>query len=147
MIQARKLPERVATLTTFSTVSNWPILRDQVTATNDRFSALRCYCQSRDIWSRQQESNLHPTLRRHVHYPLCYGETGGAKAVPSRNYSRDGAKSTLLRRVSVQWRLSSSFCGIQSWQSSPFPTPNWPSATLPCSIMPSFRSKPASASA
>lgn len=25
-------------------------------------------------WSRRQESNLYPTLRRHVHYPLCYGE-------------------------------------------------------------------------
>ena len=27
------------------------------------------------IWSRRQGSNLYPTLRRHVHYPLCYGET------------------------------------------------------------------------
>lgn len=26
------------------------------------------------IWSRQQESNLYFTLRRHAHYPLCYGE-------------------------------------------------------------------------
>lgn len=26
-------------------------------------------------WSRRQESDLYPTLRRHVHYPLCYGET------------------------------------------------------------------------
>jgi hypothetical protein len=25
-------------------------------------------------WSPRQESNLYPTLRRHVHYPLCYGE-------------------------------------------------------------------------
>lgn len=27
-----------------------------------------------EFWSRRQESNLYPTLRRHVHYPLCYGE-------------------------------------------------------------------------
>ena len=26
-------------------------------------------------WSRQQESNLHYTLRRHGYYPLYYGET------------------------------------------------------------------------
>lgn len=25
-------------------------------------------------WSPRQESNLDPTLRRHVHDPLCYGE-------------------------------------------------------------------------
>lgn len=28
-----------------------------------------------NFWSRRQESNLYPTLRRHVHYPLCYGES------------------------------------------------------------------------
>ena len=30
--------------------------------------------ESVGCWSRRQESNLNPTLRRHVHYPLCYGE-------------------------------------------------------------------------
>lgn len=25
-------------------------------------------------WSPRLESNQYPTLRRHVHYPLCYGE-------------------------------------------------------------------------
>ena len=25
------------------------------------------------LWSRRQESNLYFTLRRHAHYPLCYG--------------------------------------------------------------------------
>jgi hypothetical protein len=29
------------------------------------------------VWkSRHRESNADPTLRRHVHYPLCYGESG-----------------------------------------------------------------------
>ena len=28
----------------------------------------------RPRWSRRQESNLYFTLRRHAHYPLCYGE-------------------------------------------------------------------------
>ena len=28
------------------------------------------------VWSRRQESNLYLTLRRRVHYPLCYGEVG-----------------------------------------------------------------------
>jgi hypothetical protein len=27
--------------------------------------------------SPRQESNLYPTLRRRVHYPLCYEEVGG----------------------------------------------------------------------
>ena len=27
-------------------------------------------------WSPRQESNLYPTLRRRVHYPLCYEEWG-----------------------------------------------------------------------
>ena len=26
------------------------------------------------VWSPRLESNQYPTLRRHVHYPLCYGE-------------------------------------------------------------------------
>lgn len=30
-------------------------------------------------WSPRQESNLYPTLRRHVHYPLCYGEDVAAR--------------------------------------------------------------------
>jgi ATP-binding cassette subfamily F protein uup len=36
-------------------------------------------------WSLRQESNLYPTLRRHVHYPLCYGETlrNGKKSISS----------------------------------------------------------------
>ena len=37
------------------------------------------------MWSPRLESNQYPTLRRHVHYPLCYGEDardteGGTKA-------------------------------------------------------------------
>ena len=31
-------------------------------------------------WSPRLESNQYPTLRRHVHYPLCYGELAGPKA-------------------------------------------------------------------
>ena len=34
-----------------------------------------------EFWSRRQESNLYPTLRRHVHYPLCYGEMLGKQKV------------------------------------------------------------------
>jgi hypothetical protein len=46
-------------------------------------------------WSPRQESNLDPTLRRHVHYPLCYGEdaseaTGAAR---SRTNLRFGERS------------------------------------------------------
>ena len=29
-------------------------------------------------WSPRLESNQYPTLRRHVHYPLCYGEEAGS---------------------------------------------------------------------
>ena len=32
------------------------------------------------MWSPRLESNQYPTLRRHVHYPLCYGEDAGAAA-------------------------------------------------------------------
>ena len=32
-------------------------------------------CVRKVSWPRRQGSNLYPTLRRHVHYPLCYGET------------------------------------------------------------------------
>ncbi len=45
-----------------------------------------------DGWSPRLESNQYPTLRRHVHYPLCYGEdagqydlTGGIIADPPDN--------------------------------------------------------------
>jgi hypothetical protein len=30
----------------------------------------------RGRWSPRLESNQYPTLRRHVHYPLCYGVGG-----------------------------------------------------------------------
>ena len=35
-------------------------------------------------WSPRLESNQYPTLRRHVHYPLCYGEDAHA-AVKQRS--------------------------------------------------------------
>ncbi|SPE35201.1 hypothetical protein SBBP1_80035 [Burkholderiales bacterium] len=48
-------------------------------------------------WSPRQESNLDLTLRRRVHYPLCYGErrakyTGATVAICLRN-----AQSRVLR--------------------------------------------------
>lgn len=38
-------------------------------------------------WSPRLESNQYPTLRRHVHYPLCYGEEAGS--AKSGNASQD----------------------------------------------------------
>jgi hypothetical protein len=34
-------------------------------------------------WSLRLESNQYPTLRRHVHYPLCYGEDARAAGGPA----------------------------------------------------------------
>ncbi len=39
-------------------------------------------------WSRRQESDLYLTLRRHVHYPLCYGETVVTWRTSTQDYSR-----------------------------------------------------------
>ena len=38
----------------------------------------------RPRWSRRQESNLYFTLRRHAHYPLCYGEGWGILGCPPK---------------------------------------------------------------
>ena len=35
----------------------------------------------RERWSPRLESNQYPTLRRHVHYPLCYGEDAQSERI------------------------------------------------------------------
>jgi hypothetical protein len=47
-----------------------------------------------DCWSLRLESNQYPTLRRHVHYPLCYGED----AVPAIDDGGQGRALPAVRR-------------------------------------------------
>ena len=50
------------------------VLREQERTAANGLNGWEGVGQSREGWSLRLESNQYPALRRHVHYPLCYGE-------------------------------------------------------------------------
>jgi hypothetical protein len=46
-------------------------------------------------WSLRLESNQYPTLRRHVHYPLCYGEDARTAGCPGRAVAGQACNSAI----------------------------------------------------
>ena len=58
------------------------------------------------LWSPGQESNLDLTLRRRVHYPLCYREmVAGARNVARSLLAVLSRSIRAAPRVTPQWRL------------------------------------------
>ena len=58
------------------------------------------------MWSRRQESNLYFTLRRHAHYPLCYGEGRGILGAALRPSRRCKQRYLVSSRIASSSPLS-----------------------------------------
>ncbi len=57
-------------------------------------------------WSRRQESNLYFTLRRHAHYPLCYGEMSSEAQIGFVMTASRGTHGIVIGAGSTAWRQS-----------------------------------------
>lgn len=106
-------------------------------------------CYGMYLWPRRQESNLHPTLRRRVHYPLCYGESLRLYSAASlyRNGTRERTSYCLCQTGSLV-KIAGIFHHpnhlFSLWRLYRLPMPNWLSATSPCWTMPISHLSPVS---